>query len=163
DRGADEADCVIRQPAANREHEHDGRHAAHHVDGRGRADRMVADGVDQDEVHDRQDDRIPHRVVRRRPLAEGHDVAVSAGDLLAGFLLYRPFVAARLHSQPPPRTAAFWWRRVLRIYPAYWLALGALVIIGGIEVHGFTAWVRFVGLVHIYWPSTVFGPVAQSW
>jgi peptidoglycan/LPS O-acetylase OafA/YrhL len=23
--------------------------------------------------------------------------------------------------------------------------------------------VRFVGLIHIYWPTTVFGPVAQSW
>lgn len=91
------------------------------------------------------------------------DVGVAVFFLISGFLLYRPFVAARLGGDPPPRTGAFWWRRVLRIYPAYWLALVALVVIGGIEVHGFTAWLRFVALVHIYWPTTVFGPVAQSW
>ena len=91
------------------------------------------------------------------------DVGVAVFFLISGFLLYRPFVAARLHSESPPRTGLFWWRRVLRIYPAYWLALLALVVIGGIKVHGFTAWLRFVGLVHIYWPTTIFGPVAQSW
>jgi len=91
------------------------------------------------------------------------DVGVAVFFLISGFLLYRPFVASHLHGDTPPRTIGFWWRRVLRIYPAYWLALVGLVVIGGIEVHGFTAWLRFVGLVHVYWPTTVFGPVAQSW
>ena len=91
------------------------------------------------------------------------DVGVAIFFLISGFLLYRPFVAARFHNDAAPRTGAFWWRRALRIYPAYWVALVALVVIGGIEVHGFTAWLRFVFLVHIYWPNTVFGPVAQSW
>jgi peptidoglycan/LPS O-acetylase OafA/YrhL len=91
------------------------------------------------------------------------DVGVAIFFLISGFLLYRPFVARRFHTEPPPKTGSFWWRRALRIYPAYWVALIALVIIGGVEVHGFTAWLRFIFLVHIYWPTTVFGPVAQSW
>lgn len=91
------------------------------------------------------------------------DVGVAIFFLISGFLLYRPFVAARFRDEPPPRTGAFWWRRGLRIYPAYWAALVALVVIGGVKVHGFTAWLRFVFLVHIYWPTTVFGPVNQSW
>ena len=91
------------------------------------------------------------------------DVGVAIFFLISGFLLYRPFVVARFDGDPRPRTGAFLWRRVLRIYPAYWVALVALVVIGGIEVHGFTAWLRFAGLVHIYWTTSVFGPVAQSW
>ena len=91
------------------------------------------------------------------------DVGVAVFFVISGFLLYRPFLVAQFEERPSPRTRAFWWRRTLRIYPAYWVALVALVLIGGIEVHGFTAWLRFVFLVHIYWPTTVFGPVAQSW
>ena len=91
------------------------------------------------------------------------DVGVAIFFLISGFLLYRPFVSARFRAEPAPRTGAFWWRRALRIYPAYWAALVALVVIGGIHVAGFTAWLRFIFLVHIYWPTTVFGPVNQSW
>lgn len=91
------------------------------------------------------------------------DVGVAIFFLISGFLLYRPFVRARFRTEPAPRTGAFWWRRALRIYPAYWAALVAVVVIGGIEVHGFTAWLRFIFLIHIYWPTTVFGPVNQSW
>ncbi|MEY2432432.1 MAG: hypothetical protein QOC92_2157 [Acidimicrobiaceae bacterium] len=91
------------------------------------------------------------------------DVGVAIFFLISGFLLYRPFVTARIRGEPRPTTGAFLWRRALRIYPAYWLALVGLVAFTPIAVHGITNWLRFVGLVHIYWPTTVFGPVAQSW
>jgi peptidoglycan/LPS O-acetylase OafA/YrhL len=43
--------------------------------------------------------------------------------LLTGFLLYRPLFASSLGLAPPMATRAFYWRRLLRIVPAYWVAL----------------------------------------
>ena len=72
--------------------------------------------------------------------------------VLSGFLLYRPFVRARLLGGPAPPGAAYGWRRVLRIVPAYWVALalialwlarrdvlepgGALVYCGFLQIYG---------------------------
>ena len=62
------------------------------------------------------------------PLMTRLDVGVTIFFVLSGFLLYRPFVRARLLGTPPPRTLAYGWRRVLRIVPAYWLALTVIAI-----------------------------------
>jgi peptidoglycan/LPS O-acetylase OafA/YrhL len=43
--------------------------------------------------------------------------------LISGFLLYRPFVRARLLGERLPEVRAYAWRRFLRIAPAYWVAL----------------------------------------
>ena len=51
------------------------------------------------------------------------DVGVPIFFLISAFLLYRPFVAARLRGEEPPLVRAYAWRRFLRIAPAYWLAL----------------------------------------
>jgi peptidoglycan/LPS O-acetylase OafA/YrhL len=48
--------------------------------------------------------------------------------LISGFLLYRPFVRARVLDDPAPRTGAYAWRRFLRIVPAYWVALAVIAI-----------------------------------
>jgi peptidoglycan/LPS O-acetylase OafA/YrhL len=60
------------------------------------------------------------------------DAGVTVFFLLSGFLLYRPFVAARLQGRAGPPAARFLRRRVLRIVPAYWLALVALSIWPGL-------------------------------
>ena len=51
------------------------------------------------------------------------DVGVSVFFLLSGFLLYRPFVAARLAGRPSGSLGGYVRRRALRILPAYWFAL----------------------------------------
>lgn len=52
--------------------------------------------------------------------------------VLSGFLLYRPFIRARLAGNGVPSVTAYARRRVLRIIPAYWLALTfALLVAGG--------------------------------
>jgi len=51
--------------------------------------------------------------------------------LLSGFLLYRPFVVAHLQDRPSPRWAPFYWNRLLRIFPGYWLALTVFLLIVG--------------------------------
>src|SRR4051794_25208005 len=45
---------------------------------------------------------------------------------ISGFLLYRPFVAARMDARPGPGTFKYARRRFLRIVPAYWVALTIL-------------------------------------
>ena len=53
--------------------------------------------------------------------------------VISGFLLYRPFVAARApRAGPRPSTARYARRRVLRIVPAYWVALTVLAVFPGI-------------------------------
>ena len=51
------------------------------------------------------------------------DAGVTVFFLVSGFLLYRPFVQARVERLDRPRTKAYAWRRFLRITPAYWFAL----------------------------------------
>jgi peptidoglycan/LPS O-acetylase OafA/YrhL len=52
--------------------------------------------------------------------------------VISGFLLYRPFLAARLAGQPGPRIRDYARRRVLRIVPAYWAALTILAATVGL-------------------------------
>jgi peptidoglycan/LPS O-acetylase OafA/YrhL len=63
------------------------------------------------------------------PFLSRLDVGVTIFFVLSGFLLYRPFVRARLLRTPPPRAIAYGWRRVLRIVPAYWLALTVIALV----------------------------------
>jgi peptidoglycan/LPS O-acetylase OafA/YrhL len=60
------------------------------------------------------------------------DVGVTVFFVISGFLLYRPFVAARIDGRPGPRIRDYARRRVLRIFPAYWLALTVLAIWPGL-------------------------------
>ena len=67
--------------------------------------------------------------------------------VLSGFLIYRPFVAARFAGRPAPALVPYLVRRAARIIPAYW---AALVIIGLLEprldvfsLHGIKAYFLF--------------------
>lgn len=57
------------------------------------------------------------------PLLARLDFGVTLFFLLSGFLLFRPFARAIVDRGPAPAVASFWWRRALRILPAYWLAV----------------------------------------
>jgi peptidoglycan/LPS O-acetylase OafA/YrhL len=63
-----------------------------------------------------------------RAAAERLDVGVSIFFAISGFLLYRPFVRARLSEGDPPGAVSYAWRRLLRIGPAYWVALTVVAI-----------------------------------
>jgi peptidoglycan/LPS O-acetylase OafA/YrhL len=92
------------------------------------------------------------------------DAGVAIFFLISGFLLYRPFVRARLAGAGRPDTGTFLWRRALRIYPAYWLALVFVVLVfRQTQVPDLWAWLETVFLVHIYDPNHYFGPLVQSW
>jgi peptidoglycan/LPS O-acetylase OafA/YrhL len=93
------------------------------------------------------------------------DVGVSIFFVLSGFLLYRPFVAARLAGAPRGDAGAYARRRLLRIFPAYWLALTVVAFVlrapGFEEPHSIVA--HYL-LLHVYDAEQITGgPIQQSW
>lgn len=93
------------------------------------------------------------------------DIGVTVFFLLSGFLLYRPFVAARVQRRPGPATGRFYRRRLLRVVPAYWAALVLLSIWPGLPqdplVHG--DWWRVVLFVQNLSPRTVQLGIGPAW
>jgi peptidoglycan/LPS O-acetylase OafA/YrhL len=86
-------------------------------------------------------------------LFNGLSVGVWIFFAVSGFLLYRPFAAARAAGRPGPSLGDFARRRVLRIVPAYWLALIVLSLwpgqpyVTGPFTHD---WWRYFGFLQIY-------------
>jgi peptidoglycan/LPS O-acetylase OafA/YrhL len=83
---------------------------------------------------------------------------------ISGFLLYRPFLAAR-HSERSVAslTPSFLWRRAARIFPAYWVALTALTIWPGLpDVFSLHFW-RYYGLIEIYEYDWRAGGLGVAW
>ena len=88
-------------------------------------------------------------------------VGVTLFFLISGFLLYRPFVAARMAGQGLPHVGAYAWRRFLRIVPAYWAALTVVALLIKPEV--FDRPLRFYGFLQVYDPSQALGGLAVAW
>jgi peptidoglycan/LPS O-acetylase OafA/YrhL len=83
--------------------------------------------------------------------------------VISGFLLYRPFAAARADGRPAPGLKGFFRRRALRILPAYWVILTLQAIYPGI--HGpFSAdfW-RYYGFLQLYDKDTVGLGLPVAW
>jgi peptidoglycan/LPS O-acetylase OafA/YrhL len=53
---------------------------------------------------------------------------------LSGFLLYRPYATAHFGDTAPRPLRRYVRHRVLRIFPAYWLAAGASILVFGLAV-----------------------------
>ncbi|HLM65728.1 MAG TPA: acyltransferase [Acidimicrobiales bacterium] len=95
------------------------------------------------------------------------DVGVALFFVLSGFLLYRPFVAARLAGRSGPGVRSYLRKRFLRIFPAYWLALTVLVVVldtrGRDDISGWRDVVMYYGLLQSYSKSTALGGLQQAW
>lgn len=109
-----------------------------------------------------------------RPFVGQFAVAVPIFLLISGFLLYRPFAAARLRGRDRPSIPAYGWRRVLRIIPAYWVAVTGITIWLGsnylfhsgeqpIEVFSARGLVAYFGFGQLYSASTRGGGIPQAW
>jgi peptidoglycan/LPS O-acetylase OafA/YrhL len=81
--------------------------------------------------------------------------------LISGFLLYRPFVLTHAAGKPMPSLRAYAWRRVLRIVPAYWVALTVTGLLIAPEV--FDRPLLFYGFLQIYSPGAVFEGIPLAW
>jgi peptidoglycan/LPS O-acetylase OafA/YrhL len=94
----------------------------------------------------------------------GLNVGVPMFFALSGFLLYRPWVAARLAGAPPPSSRVYAVRRVLRILPAYWVALVAIALVAGRdEVFAWPEALIYFGLAQAYFPEHFTGGIGQAW
>jgi peptidoglycan/LPS O-acetylase OafA/YrhL len=69
-------------------------------------------------------------------LLSNTQVAVPMFSAISGFLLFRPFILRHLAGRSPTKTRPWLWRRVLRVFPAYWFILTFCVLFLGVELHG---------------------------
>lgn len=91
------------------------------------------------------------------------DLGVCVFFLISGFLLYRPFVAARVEGRPLPSVGKYAWRRVLRILPAYWLALTLMSFWPTLpQMWTGHSWVYYVFLQN-YFPAWSLGGILPAW
>jgi peptidoglycan/LPS O-acetylase OafA/YrhL len=83
--------------------------------------------------------------------------------VISGALLYLPFARAIRDRRSLPDWRGYARRRVLRIIPAYWVALTVLAIGPfGAGMIGAELW-RYYGLSQIYQPKTVFSGLGVAW
>jgi peptidoglycan/LPS O-acetylase OafA/YrhL len=83
--------------------------------------------------------------------------------LVSAFLLYRPFVAARVHARPSPSTRRFLRARALRILPAYWVALTLLTLYPGLPQLWSDHWWAYYGFLSVYDANWAFGGILPAW
>jgi peptidoglycan/LPS O-acetylase OafA/YrhL len=99
-----------------------------------------------------------------RPYVSHLDVGVTVFFMISGFLLYRPFVRARLYREEPLHVGAYAWRRFLRIAPAYWVALTAIAVwFGFSEVFPFGGEPLYYAFGQIYSGTKSLFGIPQAW
>lgn len=93
------------------------------------------------------------------------EIGVEVFFVISGFLLYRPFVAAHFSTRPTPDLRQFWYRRLKRIIPAYWVAflVATYVLDADTTGHTWYAPLIFLGFAQIYFPHYVLHGLSQAW
>ena len=97
------------------------------------------------------------------------DVGVPIFFALSGLLLYRPWARAVLLAGAGPSVRTYFWRRALRILPAYWLVvIIALLTLSPSHTRAASAWVQYLLLLqnynlHPWWDGTGANGLAQTW
>ena len=91
------------------------------------------------------------------------NMGVTLFFLLSGFLLYRPFVAARLEGRPRVRIRDYTRRRVLRIVPGYWVALTVLALWPGLAAFWDGPWWRSYTFTQTYWLDSTVQGIFPAW
>jgi peptidoglycan/LPS O-acetylase OafA/YrhL len=98
------------------------------------------------------------------PISARLDVGVSVFFLLSGFLLYRPFVCAHLAGEPFPNVWRFYYRRLVRILPAYWVALTVVVyVFSTAQINSVKEGLVYYGFGQIYFRRFALGGIVQAW
>jgi peptidoglycan/LPS O-acetylase OafA/YrhL len=97
------------------------------------------------------------------PFAYSAGIGLMVFFALSGFLLYRPYVAARLDDRPAPKVRDYTRRRLLRILPAYWAALTILAIWPGVPGVFSDHWYAYYGFLQIYRLEWMTGGLPQVW
>lgn len=83
--------------------------------------------------------------------------------LISGFLLYRPFVTARVRGGSPPSFRGFYRRRALRIVPGYWFALLVLATWPGLVGVFSDDWWVYFGFLQAYSHDWIARGISPAW
>jgi peptidoglycan/LPS O-acetylase OafA/YrhL len=101
---------------------------------------------------------------RLAPFAVHLDVGVTIFFLISGFLLYRPFVRSRVLDTRPPWIERYVASRILRIVPAYWVALAVIAVwLGLSEVGSLGGIVTYFGFLQSYGADSWNQGLPQAW
>ena len=83
--------------------------------------------------------------------------------VLSGYLISRPFVAAYAEGRRLPRVLAYLRNRVLRIVPAYWVALAVVVLVAGSHGRSWADAPRLLGFSEDWAVSPLRFDLGQAW
>jgi peptidoglycan/LPS O-acetylase OafA/YrhL len=84
--------------------------------------------------------------------------------MLSGYLLYEPIVMAHLEDRPTLPAGRVVWRRLLRIFPLYWIVLTAyLLILETTGIGSFWNHVKMYLLLQIYDSSLYAKGIPAAW
>ena len=99
------------------------------------------------------------------PLTARLNVGVALFFVLSAYLLYRPWVEARLNGAGDPDVRRYAIRRFLRIFPAYLVALVVLGLLLPDEAPGVFGgdWWAYFGLLQVYFERTGVGGLGVTW
>ncbi len=89
------------------------------------------------------------------------NVGVALFFVLSGFLLYRPFVAARVDGRPSSTVTHYLRRRALRILPGYWVALAVTAGVGWVTFA--LGWWRYAFFLQPYNIYSLFSGINPAW
>ncbi|WP_433127769.1 acyltransferase family protein [Micromonospora sp. CA-240977] len=92
------------------------------------------------------------------------DFAVALFFTLSGFLLFRPWARAVATGSATPGTRRFYWKRAVRILPAYWLAVVVCLTVlpeQGVAPAG--DWLRHLTFTQIYEHAQIRPGLGQTW
>ena len=90
-------------------------------------------------------------------------VGVSLFFVISAFLLYRPFARAHMRATPGGSVGGYAWRRLLRIVPAYWVALTIIaIVLSKQDVFGDHG-LLYYGFAQVYSPSYLLGGLGVAW
>jgi len=99
-----------------------------------------------------------------RPYAAQLSVGVSIFFVISGFLLYRPFVHARVNGGRWISVGAYAWRRFLRIVPAYYVALTVTTIwLGSSGIFTGSGIARYYLFGQVYSADSVLRGIPVAW
>src|SRR5581483_64292 len=91
------------------------------------------------------------------------NVGVALFFLISGFLLYRPLLAARAGLARPIGPGEYARRRLLRIVPAYWVALAVLAVFPGLpDIPSPRVW-AYVLFAQDYSARTLNNGIGPAW
>ncbi|MER6916658.1 acyltransferase [Streptomyces sp. NPDC000594] len=92
-------------------------------------------------------------------------VAIPIFLIISGYLLYRPWADAALGTRKAPKVTHYYWHRVLRIFPIYWVfILTTLLIFNREQAGDFWRTVRLMTAQHVQnWADLRTDPGLTNW